>query len=262
MVVWHGVVNAFVTPPGAFLILMAAGLLLAARRPAGGWTLVVTGWALLAAASLPVVADGLARRIENVPALRQIPESAQAIVVLAAGRYRRAPEYGDRDTVGADTLVRLRYAAYLYRRRPLPILVSGGAPFGGPPAARLMRHVLVHAFHVPVRFLEERSKTTAQNARFSARILRRAHIRRILLVTQAWHMRRAAALFRAHGLIVTPAPTDFTVPGRRDGGVLAELPSAHALAVTALVTHEEIGWLWMRTRAALPAWLSRIINNP
>ncbi|MDA8361113.1 MAG: YdcF family protein [Gammaproteobacteria bacterium] len=262
MVVWHGVVNACVTPPGALLILMAAGFLAVWRWRVAGWTLLIGGWALLVMASLPVVATALARRVETVPALLRIPASAQAIVVLAAGRDRHAPEYGGRDTVGADTLVRLRYAAHLYRRRPLPILVSGGAPFGGTPDALLMRHVLIHAFHVPVRFVESRSRTTAQNARFSARILLRAHMRRVVLVTQAWHMRRAAALFAARGLTVIPAPTDFIRAGRRSRTVLGMLPSAHALAVSSLIIHEEIGTLWMQWRTLLPRWLAARINNP
>ena len=261
MVVWHGIVNAFVTPPGALLVLMAAGFLLLRRRPLG-WMLTLAGFGLLTALSLPIVADALARHLEKIPALTRVPGNAQAIVVLAAGRYRHAPEYGGQDTVGPDTLVRLRYAAHLYREHPLPILVSGGAPFGGVSDAALMRRVLVHAFHVPVRFLETQSRTTAQNARFSARILREAHIRRILLVTQAWHMPRAAALFRSQQLIVIPAPTGFATTSHRNRTLLGVLPSAHALAVSALVFHEEVGMAWMHIRAALPSWLATAISNP
>ncbi|MDA8390623.1 MAG: YdcF family protein [Gammaproteobacteria bacterium] len=262
MVVWHGVINAFVTPPGVFLALMAGGFLTVWRWRMIGWILIGGGWMLLTVASLPVATSAWARRAESIPALRHIPGRAQAIVVLAAGRYRHAPEYGGRDTVGTNTLVRLRYAAYLYRQRPLPILVSGGAPFGGTADALLMRHVLIHTFHVPVRFVESKSRTTAQNARLSARILRHAGIRRIVLVTQAWHMPRAAALFCAQGLTVTPAPTDFAGTSRRGATVLGALPSAHALALSSLIVHEEIGTMWMRLRGALPRWLAAAINNP
>lgn len=263
MIVWHGIVNAFATPPGALLVWIAAGLIIIPTRPTLGYILIASGVSTLWVLSLPVAAEALARDLETVPALMTPPPAGpQAIVVLAAGRYRHAPEYGGHDTVGTDTLVRLRYAASLYRQTRLPILTSGGAPFGGQPAALLMRHVLRNDFHVPVRFVETHSKTTAGNARDSRVILRRAHIRRILLVTQAWHMPRAAALFRHQGFIVTPAPTDFVTTSRRDNTVLAYLPSARALALSATVGHEELGRLWLSLRAFLPQPLSALISNP
>lgn len=263
MVVWHGIVNALVTPPGVLLIGMAGGLAISRARPALGYIVIALSTAALWILSLPVTADALARDLETVPALATpVPAGPQAIVVLAAGRDRRAPEYDNEDTVGANTLVRLRYAASLYRQTGLPILASGGAPFGGRPTARLMRHVLRNDFHVPVQFVETHSRTTAGNARFCRALLRRAHIRRILLVTQAWHMPRAAALFRRQGFVVTPAPTDFVTTSRRDDTILGYLPSASALALSATVGHEELGLLWIHLSARLPRWLAAFINNP
>lgn len=262
MIVWHGIVNAFLTPPGLFLLPAVLGLGFFFRWPRWGVSLAILSWAGLTLFSLPVVSAALARGWEVYPALtKPFPKGPQAIVVLAAGRYRKAPEYGDRDTVGPDTLFRLRYAARLYRETRLPILASGGAPLGGTPAAVLMRHVLMRDFHVPVAWVEGHSKTTAENAVDSAKILAPLHIRQIYLVTQAWHMRRAVLLFRRAGFVVTAAPTGFVSHSRRSRSLLAYLPSAHALAVCSLIFHEMIGFAWARCEPHLPHFLAHVVSH-
>ncbi|MHB8253005.1 MAG: YdcF family protein [Acidiferrobacter sp.] len=261
MIVWHGLVNAAMTPPGVFLLPMGVGLALMAKKQSFGIVLMALSWIGLVLVSLPIIGTALARSWEIYPGLpNPPPKGPRAIVVLAAGRYDKAPEYGLRDTVGTDTLVRLRYAARLARESRLPILVSGGAPLGGPPVALLMRHVLRRDFKTPVKWVEVRSKTTAQNAAYSAAILIPQGIRSIFLVTQAWHMRRAVMLFRKAGFTVTAAPTDFVTTSRRNRTILAYLPNARAMALTALVLHEMIGVLWIRLRSILPQSLAHIIS--
>ncbi|MHB1511775.1 MAG: YdcF family protein [Acidiferrobacter sp.] len=263
MIVWHGLVNAFVTPPGLFLLPMAVGLvLIVARRHKVGTAITTLSWAGLVVMSLPAVSSALARSWESDPALhRPLPIGPRAIVVLAAGRYHDAPEYGGRTTVGIDTLARLAYAARLFRETRLPILASGGAPLKGTPAALLMRRVLKHDFATPVEWVEASSKTTAQNAEYSWAILHSQKIHTIFLVTQAWHMPRAVALFRRAGFKVVPAPTDFVTRSRRDTTILAYLPNAHALALTAVIFHEMIGLAWVRATALLPAPLAHFISH-
>lgn len=262
MIVWHAIISAFLTPPGLMLFPVGLGLLLMKRYRVLSIALVVISWAALVLVSLPLVSISLARYWQIFPALTSpLPQGPQAIVVLAGSRYHKAPEYGDRSTVGTDTLVRLRYAARLYRKTHLPVLVSGGAPLGGRPAALLMRHVLLRDFHVPVQWAEGSSRTTVQNATNSASILKPQGVHRIFLVTQAWHMRRAVFLFRRAGFDVTPAPTGFLTADHRDRTVLALLPNAHALAVSSLIFHEMIGLAWAHVASSLPSWLEGPINH-
>lgn len=75
--------------------------------------------------------------------------------------------------------------------------------------------------------LEERSRNTRENARFSAAVLLPQGRARVLLVTSALHMPRAVALFEAQGFAVLPAATDHT--GRSPPGALGWLPDAGAL---------------------------------
>ena len=100
-------------------------------------------------------------------------QTADAIVVLGAGSYLKAPEYGA-DTVGEAGLFRLRYAARLQRETGRPVLVTGGKPQGNTLSeAEQMKAVLENEFHVPVKWTEGESNNTLENARFTQRILAR-----------------------------------------------------------------------------------------
>ena len=133
----------------------------------------------------------------------------QAIVILGGGSYFAAPEYGG-DTVSHYTLERLRYGARLGRESSLPVLVTGGAPFGGRAEAESMREALERDFGIKVRWVETASRDTAENARLSAPLLKAAGVTRIALVSHGWHLPRAIELFEKQGIEVTPAPTAFS----------------------------------------------------
>ena len=60
-------------------------------------------------------------------------------------------------------------------------------------------------------WLQTESRNTYEDAVYSARLLKDKGVRRILLVTSAWHMPRSLGLFQAQGLEVVPLPVDFTV---------------------------------------------------
>ena len=106
---------------------------------------------------------------------------------------------------------RLVYAAALYHAGKAPVIVlSGGARPGARPEAQLMKEILA-VMGVPSRsiILERSSRNTYDNALYSAAILENKNIKRILLVTSAYHMRRAQAVFVKQGFEVVPAPTDY-----------------------------------------------------
>ena len=89
----------------------------------------------------------------------------------------------------------------LHRALKKPILASGGAPEAIPrPKPRLMKQVLQREFQVPVAWIEDASRNTLENARASYQILDAAGIRRVYLVTHAWHMPRARLRIRISGL--------------------------------------------------------------
>jgi len=82
-------------------------------------------------------------------------------------------------------------------------------------------------FGVTVRWQEGESRTTWENAEFSAKMLLPEGVKRIVLVTQAWHMPRAVWSYQQAGFEVVPAPVGFlgTDNARPFGGWLPEFKS-------------------------------------
>lgn len=233
-------------PPLGPLLLILAGLIASRRHPRGGRALVWAGWVISLVLITPVCVGLLLTPLERTPPLSlQTAREAQAIVVLAGGQRSYAPEYGGA-TVNRLTLERLRYAARLARRTGLPLLVSGGAPRGEVPEALLMRESLERDFGLKTAWTESASRDTRENARHSAAILRGAKVERILLVTHAAHLPRAAAEFQAAGLTVIPAPTAWLGDPGGHPEVLDFAPSANAAYAGWFAVHEWLGRLAYR----------------
>jgi uncharacterized SAM-binding protein YcdF (DUF218 family) len=245
-----------ILPPASLFLVIAIGLVLWRRRPRAGRIVAGTGLALLAFLSTTGGAGLLVAPLERMTAPLQAPEhaGAQAIVVLAAGRVRHAPEYEGRDIPDYLALARIRYAAHLQRKTGLPILVSGGNGGGDTAGDRAsseadgMAAALREDFGVPVQWLEGRSRDTAENAAFSAAILRAHGVQRILLVTDAMHMPRARAVFARAGLDVVGAPTMFF--SRQPLSIHTWFPSAEGMRRSWYASYELIGMVWYRLRAA------------
>lgn len=232
-------ISALVLPPAGLLLLALFGLWLARRHPRSGRGLAAFAVLALLALSMPPVADGLIRSLEDHPPISSADlGKVQAIVVLGGGNYHRAPEYG-RDTVGLATLERVRYAVHLQRRSGLPMLVTGGAPYGGQPEGETMKEVVERELGGKVRWTESESRDTAENAAYSARMLVKDGVRRVALVSQGWHLPRAIALFEAQGLQVVAAPVGFTT--RPPSGFGQLLPSVGALDDSTTALREWLG---------------------
>lgn len=242
-------IAALLLPPLSLFLLLALGFFLLHRRRRFGKTLIAAAFLLLWLASTPYVADSSLHLLEarTAPLGKQ---DADAIVILGGGTYFHAPEYGGQDTVSVQTLPRLRYGARLQRSTGKPILVTGGKPTGTPQSeATQMKATLEQDFGVPVRWTEDSSDNTYENAHYSYRILQQAGIKKIYLVTHAWHMPRAADIFRRAGFEVVEAPMAFTTRYQND--LLAFLPRADALRDSSIFVHEFIGLLWYRVKSAL-----------
>ena len=225
------------------LWMLMAGLLF---KPLTGW-LPWLALSLLYLLSTAPVANILIRGLESYPPLDlQQCQHADAIVVLGAGYPRYSPELpGFQPT--AMSLERIRYAAILQRQCKLPLLTSGG---GSRPEAVSMADTLKRDYGTDVVWLEQESLTTWENALYSREMLG-DEIKRVIVVTHAWHMPRAVFSFRRAGFTVIPAPTAFryeSLPWKR---LSYWLPRARNLQTTELALHEYLGmvWYWLTCRS-------------
>ncbi|HWR53696.1 MAG TPA: YdcF family protein, partial [Bryobacteraceae bacterium] len=118
------------------------------------------------------------------PETAAVPEDVGAIVVLSGG----------------DVEARYEHAARIYRHTPVPVLASVGR--GASPAATahcvdLARRILREA-GVPASmiWIEGRAANTHEDAKYAAEVLSRKQVRKVILVTEAYHALRADMSFR------------------------------------------------------------------
>ncbi|HET7612138.1 MAG TPA: YdcF family protein [Rhodanobacteraceae bacterium] len=223
-------------------IVGAIGLLsLALRRYRTGAFLVLLGAAWLWLCATPAFATWLHHGLQDgyPPRAAHVYPKAQAIVVLGGSDLLRSSGHPRAHRRSAPPS-RPGFGLALYHAQRAPIvLLSGG---GG---AALKMATTLRRDGVPPDALqtETRSGNTHQNALYSAAILRREHKHRILLVTSAMDMPRAAASFERQGLTVIPAPVPY------DPEWLGETrhdwwPQHRALYLTSRCLHEIVG-LWV-----------------
>ncbi|AFL73947.1 YdcF family protein [Thiocystis violascens] len=248
----YSVLKSLLLPPGILIVMLIAAFFLV--RGVLGRLLLFTAVTVLTLMSLSPVGTRLMEPLERYSALgtpaTPFPSTAQAIVILSAGRVTGAPEYGG-DTLDDASLRRVRYGAKVARTTGLPLYVTGGAQPGEyPPMGVLMANLLREDYGAVVAGVESESRTSWENAAYTAPLLSRDGIAHILLVSDAWHLPRAVEAFESAGLTVTPAPTAFAHhPGWETELTLRDwLPSASAFKLSYLAIHEHLGRVWYQIR--------------
>lgn len=240
------IVSALALPPTSLILLAFVGLWINKKHPKVGQTLTALSLATLLILSLPITGNALLQRLETVSPINEAQlKEIQAIIILGGGKDSNSPEYGGAETINKWTLERLRYGVYLQQQTDKPILVTGGAPYGGRPEAEIMAETLQRDFHTKDIWIEDQSKDTAENAVFSAAILKQRNIERIAIISQAWHLPRATQLFEQQGLTVYPAPTGHTNENNEDNKpIIRWLPKASGLDKSSIALKEYLGRLF------------------
>lgn len=241
-------IDHFLLPPGLFVLALAGIAVFSFRRRVTriGWfaaAVALVLWLL----STEVMSRALLRPLESAygePELR-IAE-AEAIVVLGGGTVE--PVSGAAASLTADPVARLVRGVEMHERTGLPIVFSGGTVFearGGAPeavlAGELARRLGIREEHI---LLESESRNTWENA---SNVINSFGFDRIVLVTSAYHMRRAHASFERQGVAVLPVAADFKADSR-PLILQSFLPDFRDLGYSATALHEYVGLLYYRIR--------------
>lgn len=246
---WKAIAATLVLPPAGPLLLALVGLLLLRAGRNLGLFVGALGLGLLWFLSCHAVSIELARallpRVAPVGLVELRRARVEAVVVLGGGLLPQAPEYGVPQPSG-PTLQRLRYGVRLARVSGLPLAFSGGAGWSGrgtATEAEAARLVARQDFGFDLRWVEGLSRDTRENADRTAALLHRDRIRRIALVTDAWHLPRAVREFERAGFEVLPAPTGQPLPN--SGPIFEWLPSGEGLLASRRVLRE---WLALQVQ--------------
>jgi uncharacterized SAM-binding protein YcdF (DUF218 family) len=226
-------ITYFILPPGLLVIAFAVLGILTKRKFA---KLIAFSFALFVyLLSIEPIKDVLYKPLEEAYPVPSKPEG-DAIVILGGGAYNTG-------ILKEDSTKRLLTGFVLHKQTDLPIILSGGASIGVLPEAEVMKGLLLtlgvnkSKIHTDVN-----SRDTAENAQEVKKFCERLGCKRVVLVTSAYHMRRAVLSFQKAGLEVVPYPTDF----KRDMkyNLYSLLPKMGVFADSYKALREYLGLVW------------------
>ena len=175
-----------------------------------------------------------------MPPERLEETGADVIVLLGGGAIRDVQDVDGVGTLCASPSSRLLTAVRLQKILDIPILLSGGQVYSDSGAEALISERILKSLGVPDEkiLLETKSVNTTQNANFSAEILRQKNFTHPILVTSAFHMKRAVLNFSRQNFEVIPYPTDYTVSHNPKFRYTKLRPQAEALLLNVTVLQE------------------------
>lgn len=212
-----------ITPSNFFILIGLLGCLLLFTQ--AGWALgrglAILGFVGLVAGGLFPLSAWILLPLENrFPAFADDGAPVTGIIVLGGGLMTTISAERDQLTVNAAGERQIALADLARRYPKARLLFSGGS--GSIKDGTISEAGTIGRFAdtlgVPRDrlILEEGSRNTRENARFSAEIVQPKPGERWLLVTSAWHMPRAVGCFRKAGFSVTAYPVDYRTAGPRD----------------------------------------------
>ncbi len=242
------ILTAFILPPGIFIVLLLfSGLwfLFKKNLKAGiiNCLLGISIWTF----SISPVADAMLRGLESEFEIPEDPHG-DVIILLGGGVYDEAP---DLSGVGAPTeemIGRLVTAVRLQKRLNVPVIISGGVVFKGRKAEAPIVKRFLTDLGVPDKkiIIEDKSRDTIENARYTAEICKKFGYKKPLLVTSAYHIKRSILSFKKVNMDVIPFPANFKTWKMKRYGWERYLPNSSELEYSYYAMHEYIGFLFYK----------------
>lgn len=211
MFMFKKLITPFLVPPGIFIATLfgsALWFLFRRNRKAGLVNLTIGG--LMWIFSTGPIGNAFLIPLERA---YKIPSNVQGdvIVLLGAGVYSGAPDLTGIGVPSENALSRLFTVARLQKYLNIPVIISGGKVFDHNTAeAPILKRFLVD-LGIPSDkiVLENKSRDTIENAKYTLEICESLGYKKLILVTSAFHMNRAVQSFKKVGKNVIPFPANF-----------------------------------------------------
>ncbi|MEW5743065.1 MAG: YdcF family protein [Myxococcota bacterium] len=228
------------------LVLAGVALLVRGARRRLGLVLAHTGLAVLVVFSLPAVSNRLWRALEaGEPDTFRAEATYDAVVLLggAVSPFGSTPEA----VAWNDNVDRLTRTYELLASGKAKVAILSGGSLGTPSlpteAEYLARQLEAWGIAKERLVVEDQARNTRENATFTKALVTSRGLGRVLVVTSAFHMPRAAGCFRAAGVDFDTLKVDYRMrEPSRDGHVF---PRAEYLADSSKVLREVLGrWVY------------------
>lgn len=246
MFILKKIVTPLLLPPGIFVVLLIiSGIYFLFKRQWKACLIsLLTGISMLALSMTPV-SDAMLRGLEYSYTIPKNPVG-DVIILPGGGVYDKVPDLSGKGSPSEDMSGRLITAVRLQKKLGVPIIVSGGAVYKERAAeAPIVRRFLID-LGVPSDkvILEDKSRDTIENARFTQAICKKAGYKKPILITSAYHMKRAVISFENAGMDVLPFPANYKTWENRKYILEDYLPGGLENAHTAI--REYLGLLFYR----------------
>jgi uncharacterized SAM-binding protein YcdF (DUF218 family) len=239
------IAQSLILPPSGPLILMAVGFLIVGKKRILGILCVASGFFLLYGLCINPVSNALIRPLESMypPFVNMKNIDAQTIVVLSGG-VRDVSVPGLDPEPGSFSLERLVHGVALYRKLRIPLMFVGGSGDPGRPGLKEADAMAQTSISLGVPAQDIRVESSARNTLESAKEVKRLLTStRIILVTSAFHMKRAVAFFKKQGFEVVPAPVGYRAEQRKLTGY-SFIPHLDDLSSSSAALSEYLSYGW------------------
>ncbi len=243
-------VLTFLISPTVIILLLLLAALILKNRPAASRRILIASLVLLVLFSNPFIINQLLGTWElKFPELKANKHYDAAIILsgfMTIDKQTKRLSFGegvDRMTDGL-ALYRSGYAG--------KIIISGGSGsiVNDVRESALTKEFLVKNCGVPdsVILIDTISRNTYENAVESRKIMKRHHIKTTLLITSAFHMRRAKACFEKLGIATDIYPTDLLSSKQEYYPSDLIIPGTHHIEKWEILMHEIVGVLMYKIK--------------
>ena len=246
--VWGGLLLAAAVPWRARFRARSARRTHARKRLCGA-----AGVLVLLLASSPPIANALLWHVEHeAPSTFRADVTYDAVVLLGGVVEESATKVSGQPSYN-DNVERLTMTHRLLREGNARFVIVSGAAITPELAAYGDAVVLARQLEdwgiAKERILGEgKARNTRDNAVYSQEIARAHGFQRVLIVTSAFHIARAAECFAAVDMKVDTLAVDYRAEPPAYAGLSKFLPRAHGLAMTSMAVHELFGRLVYRVQ--------------
>lgn len=236
----------FIIPPGVFVaLLILSGYVFFRRKKRRAARLhIILGMVLWALTIVPV-SDFMIRGLESGFKIPENPKG-DVLILLGGGVYEGAADLTGIGSPSNEMLSRIITAVRLQKHLNIPVIISGGSVFEGRKAeATIVKRFLIDlGVHENMIIVEDRSRDTIENARYSSDLFKKAGYKEPILITSAFHMKRSVMSFKKAGLNVIPFPAGFRTWDNKQYVWEDYLP--HGLENMSVAVKEYLGMLFYK----------------
>ncbi len=242
------IVNAFILPPGIFIIAFTLASILVRRFKKALFLAALILWFLSSYIGAYTLLSPLEKKTFPTPQAKPV-----AVVVLGAGDTNGAANL----PTNATGTKRILWGLMEATKKGLPLIYTG---YENEYAKATIRQI-ADSFNLPFKecnklqpgcyIIEGKSKDTYENAKFTKRLFSRFGIKKptVILVTSAFHMPRSYALFRYFGFTPIVSKTDYKLDEEPDiWNILPRIDNYHA---SYYALHEYLGLASLYLRGVL-----------